>query len=108
MATFNFIKKPCAHEMHGVSTDQTVPDFHPLTYSELKGLVSMAFNGSCRLKAQIQCRLTQAVPGHVCPHPIDGPVAEKMSQLDSTYVEGIRGNTDGLVDKLARILNITP
>lgn len=108
MSTLTIIKKPCAHETHGVPTSQVVPDFHPLTYTELKGLVSMAFNGSGRLRAQVQCRLTQAIPGNVCPHPIDGPIARKMSELDSTYVEGIQGKTDGLVDKLAKILNITP
>jgi hypothetical protein len=108
MATFTFVKKACAHESHGVSTDQTVPDYHPLTYSELKGLVSLAFNGSGKLHAQVQCRLTQAIEGHECPHPIEGPVAEKMSQLNSTFMAGIRGETDGLVDKLANILNIKP
>lgn len=109
MTPFTIISKPCAHETQGISHDVDVPDFHPLSYTELKGLIAKAFNSSnFATRARVQCRLVQAIEGHTCPHPIEGPVAAKASEVNSTYVEGLRNGDSGLTDRLAKILNIQP
>ena len=102
------LKEPCLHEKDHVPTDQVVPDYHPLSYREMSDLVRLAFNDRSQANA-VQVRLGQAIEGMVCPHEIDGPVAEKSVRLDSTFVDCIRnGDQDGAIAKIAAILDITP
>ena len=99
------VKIPCGHETGGIPISQTVPDYHPLSWDELKSLIIMVFN-DLGTASDVQFRLGQAIPGHVCPHEIDGPVAKKQVELDQTFVEGIRSGELGLAGKIGHIINV--
>lgn len=99
---------PCAHLTDNIPTSQKVPDYHPLSMDELKELITIAFNDKSKAN-DIQCRLVQAIPGHMCPHLIEGPVAKKQNKLEETYVDALgNGGGDDLVNTIAKILEIHP
>ncbi len=95
------------HEVVGVDTSQPVPDYHPLSWKELTSLVTLAFNDATKAN-DVQCRLVQAIPGHVCPHLTDGPIAKKKAELDSAFVSGFKSGDRELAKKIGVILGITP
>jgi hypothetical protein len=75
-----------------MKTIEYVDDHKPLNNTELLSLLAEAdglaeVERNCQRLAQIQCRLGDAIPGMTCPNPIDSPVAEKLNELDSLYVE---------------------
>lgn len=64
----------------------------PLNNAELLSLLAEADSlalteKNCQRLSAIQCRLADAIPGMTCPHPIYGPVADRLNELDSLYVE---------------------
>jgi hypothetical protein len=90
------LKTPCPHEADHAPTTKTVADCHPLSYDDVRGLVTLAFN-------------QQAIPDMICPYPIDGPVAKKLRQLNATFVDGLHaGDADGTIRKIATILSLIP
>lgn len=76
---------PCAHERGG-GLFGTVSDYHPLTFDELVELLAIAIVADVQTFSSIQVRLGQAIPGMICPHPIDGEVAKRSVVLDSLFV----------------------
>ena len=104
------LKVPCPHEAGLVSTSKEVPDYYPLSYDEMRGLIKLAFNqeATTQLKTQVQVRLGQAVENMVCPHPIDGPVAQKLANLDRTFVDCVHSGNEALaIKKIGKILSLT-
>src|SRR4051812_31111443 len=101
------MKVPCLHEVNpSLPPDYTVADHHPLTREEVIDLLRMAKDSPNPLASEIQCRLVQAVPGQVCPHQIDGPVARRTVQLHKLYVEHFRRGADPcLVDTIMELLS---
>jgi hypothetical protein len=98
---------PCAHESSNVPTSQTVPDYHPLSYDEMRGLILTAFNDRSSA-ASIQCRLNQAIEGVVCPRQIDGPVAKKETEMGQAFVDSLRsGDASGAINKIGKILGLS-
>lgn len=101
------MKIPCKHETGEVKdSSTTVADFHPLTEDEVGKLLSDSVNASVSVSAGIQVRLNQAIPGMVCPRPVQGKVSDSMSKLDSLYVsEHRKGNDPALRQRIMAILN---
>ncbi len=70
----------CQHEAQNLSTDQTCPDYHPLTRDQVKELVTLLFQRDriqldpgqplYQALSQIQVRLGQGIPGLVCPYEL--------------------------------------
>lgn len=86
---------------HG-TLDEPISDYHPLSKADVKRLLSIA-SQSCDGQeiASIQVRLGQGIPGMQCPREIDGPVAEKLNQLDEYYVKHFRiASIEEMVDAL--------
>jgi hypothetical protein len=88
-------------------------DYYPLTKKEIADLLSQAARVSATTPADfqtiagIQCRLGQGIVGHTCPHPIDGPVAEALAQLDEYYARNYYlGARPEMVDELYRIMHL--
>lgn len=99
MAHFRKFHMSCRHETKGISTNQSL-EYYPLTVSEIIGLLEEAaaikiHNDPYAVNeiSSIQVRLDQAIPGQVCPRELDGPVAEKTSELDQMYVDWIQNIT---------------
>jgi len=86
----------CAHEMG--STEKQVPDYHPLTKHELWALLNLASVASSRLVNTIQCRLTKAVRGMVCPIPYDTEVGRRLVAMDSLYIGTLHQDPSRLPD----------
>lgn len=73
-----------------------IPDYYPLTVSEVIDLLTTAReiwsnhesrpNDAVQEASSIQKRLGQGIPGMVCPHEIDGPVADRHAALDQAYI----------------------
>lgn len=84
---------PCLHETDQVKDSSTVvADYHPLTRTEFNRLIELVSQEKGALTlASIQVRLGQAIRGSVCPHEIDGPVAEKHATLDQAFVDFCHG-----------------
>jgi hypothetical protein len=64
----------------------------PINNAELISLLSEAddlplVEGSVLRLSAIQVRLGDAIPGMTCPHPITGPVSDRLNELDHLYVE---------------------
>lgn len=63
--------------------------YHPLTLARVRGLVRQA----CRYHivdpvsfSSIQCRLLQGIPGMLCPRQIEGPIAEKIRDMEEAFM----------------------
>ena len=85
---------PCPlHETGQVKDSSTVvADYHPLTRTEFDLLIEQTVQEKdVSTIASIQVRLGQAIRGSVCPHEIDGPVAEKHAALDKAFVDFYHG-----------------
>lgn len=83
----------CPHERNRELPIKGIyPDHRPLTFPSLKILLKQASRGSCQQRAQIQVRLTQAIPCMTCPLPAQGPAAYLSAQLDALYVETPKEN----------------
>ena len=82
---------PCPHESGDVEDySRQAPDYHPLNKEEIADLLNEAKTAKGILYSQIQIRLCQGIPGYVCPRIIDGPVADKESQINALYIEKSR------------------
>ncbi len=102
------LKEPCLHETHGVPTSCTVADYHPLTFTEMRDYILLAFNDNSKAAA-VQVRLNQGIKGIVCPHEIEGPVAKKSAELDQVFVDSLHaGDPAGAIAKIGDILELTP
>jgi len=91
---------PCPHEQGHLTLandddDWTYPNYHPLTRDDLAALLTRAQQtDNTFTAASIQVRLTQAIPGMVCPTPLvddDDPAlavaAQKAVWLDDAFVD---------------------
>ena len=89
---------PCPHERTHPANDDDVrqePNYHPLTRDDLVALLTRAQQtDNTFTAASIQVRLTQAIPGWVCPTPLiddDDPAlavaAQKAVWLDEAFVD---------------------
>jgi hypothetical protein len=84
----------CAHERDGIEVSVEVADYQPLTLAEVTELLELALPlkqgapSAARVQglARIQCRLVRGISGMTCPSPIDGDVAQRMTDLESAYV----------------------
>lgn len=80
---------PCMH-LTGQEPDPDVPvpDYHPLDYASLYGLLeaSRTVRSDARATSDIQCRLSQAIPGSVCPNPTRGMYRAIAQEVDELYV----------------------
>ncbi|MDQ1283717.1 MAG: hypothetical protein QG620_65 [Patescibacteria group bacterium] len=102
---------PCPHEAYGdIPLDKDLPDYHPLTRSEIADLLNFARDhendGIAVSKAQV--RLIQGIPGMTCPRAIDNNVAEREARLSEIFVNRYRlGGTDDLVDAIEMLMSPT-
>lgn len=84
----------CGQEEH--------PNSYPLTKGELIDLLDTALawqdhagpdresqTERTMALARIQGRLVQAIPGMICPYPLDGELAETKNAVDRAYVDWI-------------------
>lgn len=102
------LREPCLHETHGVPTENTVADYHPLTFTEMRDYILLAFNDNSKAAA-VQVRLNQGIKGMVCPHEIEGPVAAKGVALDQVFIDSLHaGDPAGAIAKIGDILELTP
>lgn len=77
----------CPHDRNqSLDYHTQLPDHKPLAKSTVRKMLKMAVVANNQTVNKIHVRLTQAIPGHICPHPIDGGVAEKMRKLNAYYV----------------------
>ena len=78
----------CPHDRHP-QFNHTVdlPDYKTLARTTIRKMLKLAAVSKVRsIASKVQVRLVQAIPGHVCPHEIDGPIAQKMAEVDHYYV----------------------
>ncbi len=96
----------CPHESGEVADfRQEAPDHHPLTREEIATLLEEAKTAKEPIISLIQIRLCQGIPGYVCPRHIDGPVAEKETEIDELYVRNYRRGADpAIVQQLYQIM----
>jgi len=82
---------PCPHRDILIPDSEVAPDHHPLNWDDVVQLMSWArLSYDCQCINQIHVRLVQGIPGMECPSPIDGPVAEKLFELDELFVDALR------------------
>lgn len=86
---------------HG-TLEKPIPDYYPLSKRDVKHLLTIASESRDGQEiASIQVRLGQGIPGMQCPREIDGPVAEKLNQLDKYFVGHFRiASIEEMVDGL--------
>lgn len=100
----------CLHEREGVSTDIEVPDYSPLSPGELADLMVIATDSTdFRLRNSIHCRLAKAIPGMVCPRPIEGDIADRSTLINHLYMDEItHGRTEGFIERFFHIIGASP
>jgi hypothetical protein len=89
-------------------------DYHPLTEDEVKALLGMVnaepdkrtIHQNTQITAQVQVRLAQAIPGMLCPRPVDGPVAKKLNRLDHVFTGFTKGDTkDYVLSEIMKVIS---
>lgn len=89
----------------------TVPDYRPLTKSDIADLLVQAQQISQSYTqgiATIQCRLSQGIVGMECPNPDEGPVAERQNQLDRLFLDSkALGPCQDTIDQMFTIMTGT-
>jgi hypothetical protein len=102
----------CPHDLGQVSpatpATKAVNNYAPLRKTDIAELLTLAQTAFNNRDGQgfsrIQVRFGKAIPGATCPHPIDGPVAERSTELDEFFVENARsGPTEHNVRELLRL-----
>lgn len=95
----------CGHETGEASHDETIPDYHPMTLGAVKSLIAGVEAGTVNPHSA-QVRLAQAIVGMTCPRPIDGPVAQRLWELDRLFFAARqeRGRLHRIADTLFTIM----
>lgn len=86
-------------------------DYKPLTLPEVRELLEMAVVAhastddtvAVRDVAKIQVRLGMAIQGMTCPHPINGPVAERKNAMDMLFVRTLQTKPAWLPERAEEI-----
>jgi hypothetical protein len=103
---------PCPHELNKADIGVYVDNYFPLTRDDVEYIVEILPECDLRTTNDIQCRLSQAVPGNTCPHELDTPTAKAQAKLDKLFVDHVRAilnkqKTDPeIVDKICELLGI--
>jgi hypothetical protein len=109
-ALLALVDEECPHE-GDMPGDRVVNNYRPLSYQQMKGLVSLAFNNAADdpiIASKVYVRLSAAIPGMLCPIP-HGPLEDKDAKLAGVLFRGLEsGDEKGAVRKIASILNLTP
>jgi hypothetical protein len=86
----------------------TVSDYEPVSRKDLIALVARAaasLDDGAAL-ADIHARLGKGIRGMTSPTPIEGPIAERLSELDRIFVSALESRKlEGLVEQLEQLLS---
>ena len=99
-------RRPCPHESSSTKCSTTLPDHHPLTREGVIELLNYAKDTTeAQEWAKVTVRLTQAIPGMVCPAPLNGRVANKSTKLETLMAANPRaGATSEMVDAVMALI----
>ena len=86
---------PCIHETKGISKQEIVADYHPLTLEEIITLINLAHaykKESPMVVDDIQKRLVQGIMGMTCPEPKEGEISKRMSVIKIWFFDAMRND----------------
>lgn len=86
---------PCIHETKGISKQEIVADYHPLTLEEIITLINLAHaykKEDPKIVDDIQKRLAQGIMGMTCPKPEEGEIGKRISVIKILFYDAMRND----------------